>query len=327
MPSDSPAICQGCGILPSSCSGWLGSAFFLSHQLPAEVVCLSPVVQVGGPLLWLRSSRKLLVSSVMGYRSMLATVFRFKLPNISSDPVLHDLVHSFRIEAPVQLLLPPAWDLSTVLRFLNSSVFELLHRASLRNLTKKALFLVSLATAKRVGELQALSRKVPFVRSDACLSYVPEFVAKAESISNPLPRSLVTSLSDFAAGLDNELLLCPVRALHIYLDRTSSFSPLPRRLFLSPRRPPHSLSKNAISFFLQEVIHGAGAARPEVGSVRAHSVRGVSTSVAFQQELVDCHCARVCYLALQCCFFFFLSQRPSARVRRSSFPGSVRDCS
>ena len=150
---------------------------------------------------------------------------------------------------------------------------------------KKVLFLVSLATAKRVGELQAVSRTVSFVRSDAYLSYVPEFVAKTESLSNPLPRSfLVSSLSDFASVLDDELLLCPVRALRIYLDRTSSFSPLPRRLFLSPRRPSHALLKNATPFFLREVIHGAGAARPEVGSMRAYSVRGVSTSTAFHQN-------------------------------------------
>ena len=209
-------------------------------------------------LLWLRRSRKLSVSSIMGYRSLLVTVFRFKLPNMSSDPVLHDLVRSFRIETSVRPLRPPAWDLSAVLQFLNSSVFEPLHQVSLRNLTKKVLFLVSLATAKRVGELQAVSRTVSFVHSDACLSYVLEFVAKTESISNPLPRSFyVASLSDFAAGLDDELLLCPVRALCIYLYRTSSFSPLPRRLFLSPRRPSQALSKNAISFSLREVIHGA----------------------------------------------------------------------
>ena len=117
------------------------------------------------------------------------------------------------------------------------------------------------------------------------VSYVPEFVTKTEAISNPLPRSfLVTSLSDFATGLDDELLLCPVHALHIYLDRTSSFSPLPRRLFLPPRKPSHALSKNAISFFLWEVIYGAGAAMPEVGSVKAHSARGVSTSAAFHKN-------------------------------------------
>ena len=125
-----------------------------------------------------------------------------------------------------------------------------------------------------------------FVHADACLSYVPECVAKTESLSNPIPRSfLVKSLSDFAAGLHEELLLCPVRALRIYLNRSALFSPLPRRLFLSPRRPSRALSKNAISFFfLREVIHEAEAGRPEVGPVRAHSVRGVSTSAAFHRN-------------------------------------------
>ena len=165
----------------------------------------------------------------MGYRSMLSAVFRFQLPDLSSHPVFHDLLRSFR---------PPAWDLAAVLTYLNSAVFEPLHVASLRNLTKKVLFLLTLATAKRVGELQALSRLVLFAHADACVFYVPEFVAKTESLSNPIPRSfLVKSLSDFVAGLQEELLLCPVRALRIYLDRSALFSPLPRRLFLSPRRP------------------------------------------------------------------------------------------
>ena len=181
---------------------------------------------------------------------------------------------------------PPSWDLLKVLRFLNSGAFEPLRGALLRDLTKKVLFLLALATAKRVGELQALSRIVSFVGSDACLSYVPEFVAKSESLSRSIPRSfLVKSLSDFAAGLDDDLLLCPVRALRIYLDRTLSLAPSRRRLFVSPSCPTHAMSKNAVSFFLREVIHGAEAFRPEVGSVRAHDIRGVSTLVAF-------HCNR-----------------------------------
>ena len=138
-----------------------------------------------------------------------------------------------------------------MLRRLNSSLFEPLHLCSLWNLTKKVLFLVALATAKCVGELQAVSRTVSFIHQDACLSYVPKFVAKTETFSNPLPCSfLVKPLSDFAVGLEDEVLLCPVRALHISLRRTDSFSPLPRCLFLSPRRSSRSMSKNAISFFL-----------------------------------------------------------------------------
>ena len=198
------------------------------------------------------------MTSIMGYRSMLATVFRFKLPNMSSDPILHYLVRSFRIEARVRPLRPPAWDLSAVLQFLNSSVFEPLHRVSLRNLTKKVLFLVSLAATKWVGELQAVSRTLSFVRSATCLSYVPEFVTKTEFISNPLSRSfLVASLSDFAVGMDGELLLYPVRALRISSEQDFLFfSSYSSSLFLSPGCPSQALSKTAISLFLQEASLG-----------------------------------------------------------------------
>ena len=117
------------------------------------------------------------------------------------------------------------------------------------------------------------------------VSYVPQFVAKSESLTRSIPRSfLVKSLSDFAAGLDEDLLLCPVSALCIYLDRTRSLAPVRHRLFVSPRRPSRAMSKNAVSFFLREVIHAARASRPEVGSVRAHEIRGVSTSVAFHRN-------------------------------------------
>ena len=105
--------------------------------------------------------------------------------------------------------------------FLRSSSFEPLTTISLRDLTRKTLFLLSLATAKRVSEIQALSRRVSFSSSAAGLSYVPEFVAKTESALRPLPRSLeVPSLGDFAVGMPEDLLLCPVRALSAYLDRT-----------------------------------------------------------------------------------------------------------
>ena len=85
--------------------------------------------------------------------------------------------------------------------------------------------------AKRLGELQDVSRVVSFPSSGACLSYVPEFVAKTESALKSLLRSfVVNSLIDFAAVLDEELLLCPVRSLREYLKRTSSRS---CQLFLS----------------------------------------------------------------------------------------------
>ena len=43
--------------------------------------------------------------------------------------------------------------------------------------------------------------------------------------------------------------------------------------------------RNSVSFFLEEVITGAGAVREDVGTpLRAHSIRGVATSTVFMQN-------------------------------------------
>ena len=120
---------------------------------------------------------------------MLSAVFRTVLPEISTSPVIQDLLRSFKVEAPCRAIRPPAWDLLKVLTYLQSSVFEPLSNTSLRDLTLKTLFLVALATTKRVGELQALSRFVSFSSSAAGVSCAPEFLAKTETAVRPLPRS------------------------------------------------------------------------------------------------------------------------------------------
>ena len=214
---------------------------------------------------------------------MLSAVFSFKLPEISSSKILRDLIRSFAIERPVPLHTSPSWDLDVVLKSLASSSYEPLSSLSLRSLTKKTLFLVALATAKRVGELQALASRVAFQGKDLVVSYSPHFVAKTETESNRLPRHFVIpALSSFAPDFDESSWLCPVRAVRAYLDLTKKIPARASSLFISPKRPTRPLSKNAISFFLRETISGAGALRVSEGRLlRAHSIRGVSTSVAF----------------------------------------------
>ena len=243
------------------------------------------IPKVADYLLFLRKKRFLSANAIAGHRSMLSSVFRYTFPEISSNPVLKDLIRSFKVERPIVPSHAPPWDLTKVLKFLASSAFEPLEQAPLRELTKKVLFLTSLATAKRVGELQAVSKKVSFAGNDVHLSYLPEFRAKTESEANPLPRSFVVkSLSDFVGNLPEELLLCPVRALRIYLSRTENLKPHPRSLFVSPKITYKSISKNAVSFFLREVISQSYSSGPDPGPsvrARAHSIRGMATSTSF----------------------------------------------
>ena len=177
---------------------------------------------------------------------MLSAVFKFPLPEISTSPILKDLIRSFEISAPRPLFPPPPWDLDKVLQYLSGPPFEPLVRASFLDKTKKALFLLAMATAKRVSELQALSFSVSFQGEDLVLYYDPFFRAKTESAANPLPRSvIVPSLSDFAGDLP-ERVQCPVRAIKFLRKAARSASYIPSRLFVSPRNLERAMSKNAI---------------------------------------------------------------------------------
>ena len=110
---------------------------------------------------------------------------------------------------------------------------------------------MALATAKRVGELQALSGVVSSIRDDLVVSYLPHFVAKVEHADAFLPCSFcVCSLRDFAGDPEEGSLLCPVHALRAYLKRTKSVVARTSTLFVSPCSPSRAISKNAISSLL-----------------------------------------------------------------------------
>ena len=93
--------------------------------------------------------------------------------------------------------------------------------------------MVALATAKSVGELQALLKVVSSQGDDLILSYLPRFIAKTERADASLPRSFcLFSLAEFAGDLEEGSLLCPVLALCTYLECTKSFPLQAVTLFL-----------------------------------------------------------------------------------------------
>ena len=126
-----------------------------------------------------------------------------------------------------------------------------------------------------------LSCRVAFHSPDISLAYLPEFVAKTKSEWNPLPHSfLARSLEEFVGDLPDEHLLCPFQVVRTYLSITSSVSPRPCSLLVSPRCPSRELSKNALSFFLQHVILNAGVMEEGALPLRAHSIRAVAALAA-----------------------------------------------
>ena len=163
------------------------------------------------------------------------------------------------LECPL-CLVSPAWDLVLVLFLLSGAAFEPLSSQPLLVLTVTVLFLLPLATAKRMGELQAFSFWVASQGDIIPLPYFPEFIAKTKSGRTPIPRSFVVrSLSLFNGDLLESSFLCSVHAVRFYLALTSSISLRPRSLFVLPWHSPRSLSRASLLFFLCRIIIDADA--------------------------------------------------------------------
>ena len=141
-------------------------------------------------LYWLRYTRGLSVSSLRGYRSVLSAVFRFHLPSLSSDPVIRDLLRSFRLSSAEHVLRPHAWDLFKVLTYLVSPAFEPLSQASFRALTLTTLFLLALATAKKSwGATGSLFHS--HLCGWGCLPFLHPAVCRQVGVAHPFHPSLL----------------------------------------------------------------------------------------------------------------------------------------
>jgi hypothetical protein len=78
------------------------------------------------------------------------------------------------------------WSLEIGLRYLDSDSFEPLHNARLCRVTYKTGFRITLATAKRVSELHALSANIDCLRfnqdGSVTLQTLPGFVARIDDL-------------------------------------------------------------------------------------------------------------------------------------------------
>ncbi len=169
-------------------------------------------------------------------------------------------------------------------------------------LTLKITLLLALTSLKRVGDLQALSVSEMYMDFAPGLFKVtlrprPSYVPKVFSAS--FYSQVVTLHSfhppPFASGEDERLhMLCPVRALKIYVDRSKLWRKSPQLLVcFGAGRPGLATSKNRISHWVRDAISLAYEVRgfPSPLSVRAHSTRSVASSQAlFRGVLLEDIC-------------------------------------
>ena len=242
-------------------------------------------------LIHLRQDRGLSVSIVKGYCSALNSVLALKGRDLAASREITTLLRSFaRSVNPVELR-PPAWDVSLVLQSLTRAPYEPLRTCEERFLAQKMLFLLALASAKRIGELHALSYRESHTRDwgEVSFAFVTGFVAKTQDPSSLAPRFEGFSVPALPNARKNRngRLLCPVQAVKVYLDRTASHRPRCERLFVTAGRSKKEISKTTVSFWLRKTISRAyelsGTALP-VPAPQARETRGIAPSILFRKN-------------------------------------------
>ena len=244
-------------------------------------------------LIHLCLDKGLSVSAVKGYCSALNSVLALKGLDLASSREITMLLRSFsRLVDPVELR-PPAWDVSLVLQSLTGALYEPLRTCEERFLAQKTLFLLALASAKHIGELHALSYRVSHTRNwgEVSFSFVTGFVAKTQDPSSLAPRLEGFSVPALPNARNNRngRLLCPVRAVRCYLDRTAPHCPRYEWFFVTTGRSKKEISKTTVSFVLRKTISRAyelSGTALSLPAPRARETCGIAPSLLFKKNFV-----------------------------------------
>ena len=241
-------------------------------------------------LIYLFKDKNCQVSTIKGYRSMISNTLKFSSNlDIGNDPVLSELIKSFNMQRPVNRPLAPKWDLAFVLSCLCKEPYEPLSTASLIHLSMKTAFLLTMATARRVSEIHAFSidkEHLRFSSVDGSLTLRTQvgFLAKNQLPFKAPDSIFIPRLPKSHKSNNFNRLLCPVRAVKIYLKRTKSIRGNRTRLFI-PTKGNHDINKSTISswvkFTIKKAYKSISNRHIPLFKPRAHELRALSASWAY----------------------------------------------
>lgn len=211
-----------------------------------------------------------------------------------SIPIVKNWLQGISRLRPTTKVLCPSWDLALVLNALMEAPYEPAQSATLTAWTHKTVFLIAVTSAARVSEIQALDCRPHLSiirRNTAILRTDPMFIPKVNSQHN---RDREIFLEGFFPSPKTRQerhwhTVCPVRALKYYLEKTKDLrKPDCNRIFVatSGRSVGSSVKTCTISSWIRHTIQNAyehmGRDPP---AVRAHSVRGMATSLALSKGI------------------------------------------
>jgi len=196
---------------------------------------------------------------------------------------------AIKVKRPRSIVTFPKWDLALVLRVLTKEPYEPLLSATPLYLTRKTVFLLLLATARRVSDIHAIDPTRLVVTPQAVVlqpvpGYLPKILDTAEGQRRYAPM-VVRRLSSVASD-PADLSLCPVRALLAYDNYAKSVLPNRKRFFVPLRSHGHVVQKQTLSGWVVGLIrhayNSAGEEDCRLSSTSTHEVRALASSMAYQ---------------------------------------------
>ena len=245
-------------------------------------------------LIHLFNEKNLKPTTIAGYRTAIADHLGPAGTDISHSFELNRLIASFHRDRPVKDRGVPSWDLSLVLLALTKSPFEPLKDAPLKLLTFKTVFLMTLASGRRRGEVHAWTfkslkhktgwKEVTVAPSSVFLSK-NQLASDGPNVVQPVVIPALKPILD--SSLSQDMTLCPVRSLRYYVDKTKDLRDGKHLLFVSFKNGfSGDIQRATISSWIKQMVilayQESDLETQKLSRVKAHDVRSMAASLAFK---------------------------------------------
>ena len=260
-------------------------------QVEFEQPSISTIADI---LIHLFNEKNLKPTTIAGYRTAIADHLGPAGNDISHSFELNRLIASFHRDRPVKDRGVPSWDLSLVLLALTKSPFEPLKDAPLKLLTFKTVFLMTLASGRRRGEVHAWTfkslkhkagwKEVTVAPSSVFLSK-NQLASDGPNVVQPVVIPALKPILD--SSLSQDMTLCPVRSLRYYVDKTKDIRDGKHLLFVSFKNGfSGDIQRATISSWIKQTVilayQESDLETQKLSRVKAHDVRSMAASLAFK---------------------------------------------
>ena len=184
-------------------------------------------------------------NSINVYRSAISSVHE-KVDGISigQHPIITRLVKGiFNVRPPLPRY-SNTWDVQIVLNFLQALGKS--ETLPLKTLTLKMVFLLAITRPSRSADLSQLDISRMSVKENG-VSFLPSTLAKQSRQGKPIENF-------FFPSFPQNPILCPVRTLLIYMDKTKHVRGNESKLFVSFIKPHSAVTSSTVARWLRSIL-------------------------------------------------------------------------